>query len=82
MQADDRFGPLILEPLEVLGVEALSDWSVQLKMRIKTVPLKQWEIGRELRKRILQRFATAGIQLPSPRFGPQPRPRPAESQKP
>ena len=82
MQADDQFGPSILEPLEVLGVEGLSDWSVQLKMRIKTVPLKQWDIARELRKRILQQFAENGIQLPSPRFGPLPRSRPADPQKP
>ena len=82
LQADDRFGPLILEPLEVLGVEALADWSVQMKMRIKTVPLKQWEIGRELRKRILKRFRDNGIQLPSPRFRQQRRPRHADPPEP
>jgi len=78
LQADDRFRPLILEPLEVLGVEALADWSVLMKMRMKTVPLKQWEIGRELRKRILRRFGDQSVQLPSPRFGPQPPPRRAD----
>jgi small-conductance mechanosensitive channel len=78
LQADDRFGPWILEPLEVLGVESLADWSVQMKMRMKTVPLKQWEIGRELRKRILRRFSQDGILLPSPRFRQQPRRRPAD----
>ena len=81
LQADDRFGPLILAPLEVLGVESLTDWSVVMKMRMKTIPLKQWEIGRELRKRILRRFTQDGIQLPTPRFRQQPRRRPADPSK-
>jgi small-conductance mechanosensitive channel len=66
LQRDDRFGPLILAPLEIMGVEAFADWSVTLKMRIKTVPLKQWEVGRELRKRILKAFADNGIEIPFP----------------
>lgn len=66
MQADDRFGPLILEPLDVMGVESFADWSVQMKLRIKTVPLKQWEVGRELRQRILRAFDRQGIYIPMP----------------
>lgn len=66
LQRDDRFGPLILEPLEVVGVNAFADWSVELQMRIKTVPLKQWEVGRELRKRILKAFERHGIEIPFP----------------
>ena len=66
LQADDRFGPLILAPLEIMGVEAFADWSVTLKMRIKTVPLKQWEVGRELRRRILKAFGEHGIEIPFP----------------
>ncbi len=66
LQADPRFGPLILAPLEIQGVEAFADWSVTLKMRIKTVPLKQWEVGRELRRRILKAFGEHGIDIPFP----------------
>ena len=66
LQRDDRFGPLILAPLEIMGVEAFTDWSVTLQMRIKTVPLKQWEVGRELRRRILRAFAAHGIEIPFP----------------
>ena len=50
------------------------DWSVVLKMRIKTVPLKQWEVGREFRKRIRKRFEAEGIEMPFPerrRHGPR-----------
>ncbi|HXG54959.1 MAG TPA: mechanosensitive ion channel family protein [Vicinamibacterales bacterium] len=66
MQADDHFGPLILEPLDVMGVESFADWSVQMKLRVKTVPLKQWEVGRELRQRILRAFDRHGIYIPMP----------------
>jgi small conductance mechanosensitive channel len=37
-----------------------------LKMRIKTVPLKQWEVGREFRKRLRRRFEREGIEVPFP----------------
>ena len=66
MQADPAFAPWILEPLEIQGVDAFRDWSVVLKMRIKTVPLKQWDIGREFRKRLRRRFNEHGIEVPYP----------------
>jgi moderate conductance mechanosensitive channel len=66
LQQDARFGPFILEPLEIWGLDAFTDWSMQLKLRIKTVPLKQWEVGRELRKRIRRTLTEHGVQVPYP----------------
>ena len=66
MQADPVYAPWILEPLEVQGVDSFGDWSMILKMRIKTVPLKQWDVGREFRKRLRRRFEQEGIQIPFP----------------
>jgi moderate conductance mechanosensitive channel len=66
LQADPAFAPWILEPVEILGVDAFSDWAVMLKLRIKTVPSKQWDVGREFRKRIRSRFAEENIEIPSP----------------
>jgi len=66
MQADEKYRPMILAPIEVLGVNAFGDWAVQLQLRIKTVPLKQWEVGRELRRRILKVFEEQGIEIPFP----------------
>src|SRR5262245_39766661 len=66
MQADPTFGPSILEPIEVLGVDAFGDWAVKLKARIKTVPLKQWFVGRELRRRIVKSFVEQGLTVPFP----------------
>jgi moderate conductance mechanosensitive channel len=80
LQADPQFGPFILEPIEVLGVDAFADWSVHLKLRIKTVPLKQWDVGRELRRRIRKVFDREGIEVPYPALAPRipevPGPRP------
>ena len=50
----------------MLGVDAFADWSVTLKLRIKTVPLKQWDVGRELRKRIRKAFEVHDIEIPFP----------------
>jgi small conductance mechanosensitive channel len=66
LQADRSFGPLILEPIEVLGIDAFGDWSMHLKARIKTVPLKQWMVGRELRRRIIKAFEQHGFTIPFP----------------
>jgi len=37
-----------------------------MKARIKTVPLKQWVVGRELRRRIVKAFAEQGFAIPFP----------------
>jgi moderate conductance mechanosensitive channel len=57
-------GPNILEPLEVLGIEAFGESSVLLRVRIKTVPIQQWGVGREFRRRIKLAFEARGIEFP------------------
>jgi small-conductance mechanosensitive channel len=66
LQADPAFGPFILEPIDVLGVDSFAEWSLKLKARIKTVPLKQWVIGRELRRRLVKAFVQHGFSIPFP----------------
>lgn len=68
MAADPAYAASILEPLEVLGVDAFKASEVTLRFRIKTLPLKQWEVGRELRRRIRKAFDANGIKIPVPRF--------------
>lgn len=63
---DTAYGPLILEPLEILGVDDFGDSQVTIKIAIKTLPLKQWEVGRELRRRIKNTFDERGIEIPFP----------------
>ena len=63
---DPLFQDAVLEPLEVLGVDAFEDSQVTIKIRIKTVPLEQWTVGRELRRRIKKAFEAKGIEIPYP----------------
>ena len=64
LRKDPVQGSHILEPLEVLGVEAFGEASVQLRVRIKTVPIQQWSVGREFRRRIKLAFEARGIEFP------------------
>ena len=63
---DTVFGSLLLETPTVPGVEAYSDSAVTIRMMAKTVPLKQWDVARELRRRIKHRFDAEGIEMPFP----------------
>ena len=63
---DPEFKPHILEPTEVYGVDAFEPGQIVIKGRVKTVPLKQWTVGRELRKRIARIFRERGIHVPVP----------------
>ena len=73
LQADEHFAPLVLAPLEVIGIDAFHDWSMTMKVRMKTVPLKQWEVARELRRRVRQEFDAHGVDVPFPGRIPPPR---------
>jgi small conductance mechanosensitive channel len=66
LKADPVFGPLMLESLEVLGVDDFGPSQVTIKIRLKTVPLKQADVGRELRRRIKNTFDAKGIEIPYP----------------
>ncbi|MGH7466663.1 MAG: mechanosensitive ion channel family protein [Longimicrobiales bacterium] len=64
--ADPEWAPLLLEEPEVLGVQSLGESSVVIRMQVRTLPLKQWDVARELRRRIKKRFDAEGIQIPFP----------------
>lgn len=66
MQADPEYGPLILEPLEIFGVDRFADSAVIIKARLKTQPLKQWMVGREFNRRMKKAFDARGIEIPFP----------------
>ena len=65
---DPTYKPHILAPMEVYGVDDFQPGQIVIKGRIKTVPQKQWAVGRELRKRIAATFKTRGIHVPVPRM--------------
>ena len=66
MRRDTAFASDILEELEILGVNDLADSAVVIRIRIKTRPIQQWRVGRELRRRIIKAFAARGIDIPFP----------------
>ena len=66
MQADKEFGPLILEPLEVLGLDTFGDSAVNIRIRFKTLPIKQWIVKREFQRRMKRVFDEKGIEIPFP----------------
>jgi moderate conductance mechanosensitive channel len=63
---DENYGPFIMEPIEILGVDKFADSAVIVKARIKTVPIKQWAVGREMNRRIKMRFDELNIEIPFP----------------
>lgn len=56
----------IIEDPTVLGVQALGDNGITLRMVVKTDPSAQWRVQRELRLRIKEAFDEAGIDIPFP----------------
>lgn len=66
MIRDEKYKPLILAPLEVLGVDQFGDSAVMIKARFKTVPVQQWTVGREMNRRIKKKFDEVGIEMPFP----------------
>ena len=66
MREDSYFSKLIIDDLEMLGVDDFADSAVMIKFRIKTKPIKQWEVSREFRRRLKNRFDEMGIEIPFP----------------
>ena len=66
LRKDPVFSRYILEPLTVLGLDSFGDSSVNIKIFFKTLPLKQWDVAREYRKRVKKTFDEKGIEIPFP----------------
>jgi small conductance mechanosensitive channel len=67
LRIDPKLGRHILEDPEMLGVEALGDSGVQIRFLLKTRPLQQWPVKREMLRRIKARFDELGIEIAAPR---------------
>jgi small-conductance mechanosensitive channel len=64
IQTDPVIGSQILEPPQILGISAITVTGVTFRVLIKTKPLQQWTVERELRLRIRQAFIENGIAMP------------------
>ncbi|MBN1819689.1 MAG: mechanosensitive ion channel family protein [Prolixibacteraceae bacterium] len=66
LKTDPDWSPRILEPIEVFGLDQFGDSAVVIKARIKTIPIEQWNVGREYRKRLKYAFDAQNIEIPFP----------------
>jgi moderate conductance mechanosensitive channel len=76
--ADEDLRRLLLDEPSVMGVESIDLEQVNVRVVARTLPGRQFEVGRDLRARIVLAFARAGLNLtPGPEPAPAPAPAPA-----
>ncbi|SDF74299.1 small conductance mechanosensitive channel [Blastococcus aurantiacus] len=63
---DPAMRPLLLDPPTVMGVESLGLDEVNVRVVARTLPGKQFEVGRDLRVRIVLAFRDQGMQVTPP----------------
>jgi small-conductance mechanosensitive channel len=66
LTADDEMRPLILDPFDYLGVDSLDPSGVVLLLRIRTLPMKQWTVGRAFNRLVKIAFDKHGIAMRDP----------------
>lgn len=66
MDQDPQWQHRIVETPQVLGVDHFGDRGLNIRVWIKTQPLKQWDVAREFRRRLKVAFDHAGISIPLP----------------
>ncbi len=66
LATDADWADIILEPPQILGVDALGDSSVVLRGVVKSLPDQRWLVKREAFRRIKLRFDREGISIAFP----------------
>lgn len=66
MRADTVFKDLILDDVDLAGVENWADSAVCIRLRIKVLPIQQWTVKHEFLRRLKQAFDARGIEIPYP----------------
>jgi moderate conductance mechanosensitive channel len=66
MWEDPAWRPLLTEEIVVPGVESFGPSSVDIRIMATTIPMKQWDVARELRLRLKKRFDRERITIPFP----------------
>ncbi len=63
IRAEPAFAGLVVSPIEIAGVDRVSEAGVLLKARMRTAPGKQWTVQREYLRRIRLAFERDGIEF-------------------
>ncbi len=58
------FRRLMLDPIEIAGLDRFAEIAVVIRGRIKVLAGEQWRVGREFNRRVKQRFDELGIEIP------------------
>ena len=58
------FRRLMLDPIEIAGLDRFGEIAVVIRGRIKVLAGEQWRVGREFNRRVKQRFDELGIEIP------------------
>ncbi len=66
LKNDPELGLLMLEEPEIFGVDKFDSSAVVIKGRIRTKPIRQWQVGREFLRRVKQAFDSNNIEIPFP----------------
>ncbi|WP_299403952.1 mechanosensitive ion channel family protein [Acaryochloris sp. IP29b_bin.148] len=66
MAEDANWQPHIIEPPQLMGIDDFDHRGLVAKVWIKTQPLQQWAVSRELRRRLKLAFDQADIVIPVP----------------
>ncbi|MGE3174594.1 MAG: mechanosensitive ion channel family protein [Planctomycetota bacterium] len=66
LQKDPQFGPNMIEPIEIMGLDRFEDSAVIVRARLITKPGQQWTVGREFNRRLKRAFDERGIEIPFP----------------
>jgi small conductance mechanosensitive channel len=66
LRKDEMFRHDILAPIEIAGVEGFNDTTYVIRSRIKTRPIRQWDVGRAFLRRLKLKFEEKDIQLAVP----------------
>jgi small conductance mechanosensitive channel len=62
MERDAMWGPLVLGPLQVVGIESLDGGAATVRVKFKTPPLNHGKVASELRRRLMTTFVGRGIK--------------------
>jgi moderate conductance mechanosensitive channel len=80
LQEDREWRPLLLSPIEIVGVESIADGFVLVRAKFKTQPLNQGAVANELRRRLVTKLRARGITpyiaAPAPAAAGRPEGRP------
>lgn len=66
LRQDPKFGASMQGDIEVFGIDKFNDSAIVIQGRLKTLPIKQWDVGREYMRRLKIKFDAERIEMPFP----------------